>query len=1206
MADIKITDLVDQQAFDQIQKLQRDIDAVEQQYVNAARVLIKGLKVKVEVVGDLDKLTTIANSGMQQAAQATQQLTKAVQHQGVAVGQTTNVISRELSEVEKLNKEQRQQVDLDKDAVSMAREIVGTYQQQVQNLVRVETELKDVSKQKKDLDDQYKSGAISQAQYQSQLANVITTERELKREKTEIQQLMSIEEKMNQAVKGSYKELAQQLNMLEQAYMRLTEDEKQSPFGKRLAEAQIELKQHMKDLDADMGNFQRNVGDYAIAGQSLKSQLKDLVVEIATLTVEYRNMSEEERNSAAGEELANKIAQLTEDAGTLKDAIADTNDAIKNSASDTRAFDQIGDALQTVTATFAVAKGAATAFGISTKDVEKAEKQLVAAISIMNGLQTIQTKLQKQSALMQGVRIVQTKAATVAEELDTAAKSKNIIVSKAATVAQAAFNLVAEANPYVLLATALVTVVGALAAFALGTSEATEEEKKAQSQAEKMIEARKHEKEVIANTVAEQITKYESLRIKWNELRTTQEKNQFIEDNASAFDDLGLTINDVSDAENVFVGQTDDVIKALQLRAQAAAAYNLYLEAYQQKLKNDIGGSRANGRYHTKVKVGDTLTKEEEQYLRDNGYSDNGNNGKTQDFSNPMFGQGSVKSQRAADALTAKYAKEAQEIVNRENETLNKYESLYNDLRVQADEAAAKVKQIEGGGHSGHSGGGNSSSRGGGGGKTDAQKEAERLAEERKKQEQATLEELAKLRIKAIKDEEERELAALAEEYVKRYDAIVGEEAVVNEARELLFKEYCKKEDEINAKYNAKRDKERMDVMNKAIKDYEKQNAIEQQKRNDALQKEANDLANAYADGKITKEQYEKAKEDLTIRYAEETARAQIAYLEMVLEDEQIVGDARLEIERKLASAKINLDKDIAEARTKSRNEEVEKEKKAEEEKKAAIRDTMQMTMDAVNAAADLASSIFDRQMQEIDDKSEKNQAAHDAEIANIERLEETGAISKEEAESRKRAANAKSKAQEEQIAKEKAALELKQAKINKAMSIMQIVMNTSMAIMNALATTQPFWAAPTMAAIAATTGAIQLATVIAQPLPKYKDGTTFHPGGPAIVGDGGKVEGVLLPNGKAFLTPDSPTMVNLPAGAKVIPDASTLNLDGLNPTPLVSVARSSDGSPIIINDYNDLQREIAKGNSLTKQMMKQQAKIARDQRYAAYIASRM
>ena len=78
---------------------------------------------------------------------------------------------------------------------------------------------------------------------------------------------------------------------------------------------------------------------------------------------------------------------------------------------------------------------------------------------------------------MKGVAAIQEAALVKATNLNTAAQGKNIIVTKAATVAQAAFNLVAKANPYVLLAMALVTVVGALALFAKGSSKAAEEQK---------------------------------------------------------------------------------------------------------------------------------------------------------------------------------------------------------------------------------------------------------------------------------------------------------------------------------------------------------------------------------------------------------------------------------------------------------------------------------------------------------------------------------------------------------------------------------------------------------------------------------------------------------------------------------------------------------------------------------------------------------
>ena len=55
--------------------------------------------------------------------------------------------------------------------------------------------------------------------------------------------------------------------------------------------------------------------------------------------------------------------------------------------------------------------------------------------------------------------------------MHTAAQGKGIIATKAATIAQALFNAVAKANPYVLLATALITVVGALAAFAIAIAQ---------------------------------------------------------------------------------------------------------------------------------------------------------------------------------------------------------------------------------------------------------------------------------------------------------------------------------------------------------------------------------------------------------------------------------------------------------------------------------------------------------------------------------------------------------------------------------------------------------------------------------------------------------------------------------------------------------------------------------------------------------------
>lgn len=84
------------------------------------------------------------------------------------------------------------------------------------------------------------------------------------------------------------------------------------------------------------------------------------------------------------------------------------------------------------------------------------------------------------------------------------------------------------------------------------------------------------------------IVKLKELSYKWSELRTNKEKNQFIRDNASAFKELGLQVDTVSQAENVLVKNTDIVIKALELRAKAAAATALAQEKYKEQLQDQV------------------------------------------------------------------------------------------------------------------------------------------------------------------------------------------------------------------------------------------------------------------------------------------------------------------------------------------------------------------------------------------------------------------------------------------------------------------------------------------------------------------------------------------------------------------------------------------------------------------------------------------
>lgn len=99
---------------------------------------------------------------------------------------------------------------------------------------------------------------------------------------------------------------------------------------------------------------------------------------------------------------------------------------------------------------------------------------------------------------------------------------------------------------------------------------------------------------------AQNIIKLKELSRKWSELRTNKEKNQFIVDNANEFKNLSIEVKNVEQAENVLVKNTEAVIKAMELRAKAAAATALAQEEYKKSLATQaefdlIGADKKKG-----------------------------------------------------------------------------------------------------------------------------------------------------------------------------------------------------------------------------------------------------------------------------------------------------------------------------------------------------------------------------------------------------------------------------------------------------------------------------------------------------------------------------------------------------------------------------------------------------------------------------------
>lgn len=133
---------------------------------------------------------------------------------------------------------------------------------------------------------------------------------------------------------------------------------------------------------------------------------------------------------------------------------------------------------------------------------------------------------------------------------------------------------------------AIVALTEVINAFISKSSEAKD---KANEQAEAMKEMNSAADEVknaydstLKSTYSELMSKYDKLKEGWKSLSTEQQKIQWIKQNQSAFGELRLKINDVSEAENIFNNKTDAVVEAFMQRAMAAA-YAAKLAALYQK-----------------------------------------------------------------------------------------------------------------------------------------------------------------------------------------------------------------------------------------------------------------------------------------------------------------------------------------------------------------------------------------------------------------------------------------------------------------------------------------------------------------------------------------------------------------------------------------------------------------------------------------------
>jgi TP901 family phage tail tape measure protein len=310
--------------------------------------------------------------------------------------------------------------------------------------------------------------------------------------------------------------------------------------------------------------------------------------------------------------------------------------------------------------------------------------------------------------------------------------------------------------------------------------------------------------------------------------------------------------------------------------------------------------------------------------------------------------------------------------------------------------------------------------------------------------------------------------------------------------------------------------------------------------------------------------------------------------------------DDRVKVEEEVANKLVEINN--------WRNEKmIEADKKTIEERKALEQAYRQFVSDISNELFNFVGTLVqaqtDRKLAALEKEAEDAQDAYDNEIAAIERLYEAGAISEEQANARKELSEQQLAEKEDQIEQKKREAQIKQAKYEKAQAIAQSMIATALSISTSAQMGFPL--AIPFIAMAAALGAVQLATIMATPLPQYAEGTDFHRGGLAWVGDGGRSE-LVVHNGKGYKTPAVATLVDLPRGAEVLPDFTAAMNDHAIAMALSPLQKMPpDTRPATEYDDGAVLMQLMRSNSTLEKQLRSFNAEKKNQRFYGHLKSK-
>jgi hypothetical protein len=284
-------------------------------------------------------------------------------------------------------------------------------------------------------------------------------------------------------------------------------------------------------------------------------------------------------------------------------------------------------------------------------------------------------------------------------------------------------------------------------------------------------------------------------------------------------------------------------------------------------------------------------------------------------------------------------------------------------------------------------------------------------------------------------------------------------------------------------------------------------------------------LDEAYANGLISFENYQARKEQIQYQYGQKILENEISTAQKILDVHKINGIDIGEDEKKLADLKIKLSDQVTKKVIDNEKKEAEAIKKEKDRKKELRYEEQKAALQIAGNVSEIIGGAYTNQLNSLQEQINANNLLKSAETERITR----STLNEQQKAAQLQILQAQTAAKNEELIQKQNAIKMKEARFNRDAQALQILGNTLVAASKA------GWVTPEAIAIEAA-GAIQIAALLAKPLPRFEKGTMNAPEGLAIVGEKGP-ELRIDTSGQLSLTPGAPTLTHLEAGTKIIPN---------------------------------------------------------------------